>query len=310
MRALLLLFALAASAHAQGGFTAELTSDKESYDYGETITLTYTVTNTGTETVDLYGPSSCGAFLTFGTLRLPLRCTADEVVYAFSPGESNSWIWTLVPSKLGVPEAGGAQTARGISGVRPRGEAAGPPDATVAFQAPQYLGGPLAVGFDTADADTVAALRRSVGGEVTGRTDFAGGESAEFWQISGTTLADAIAALTPDDHIRYAEAAPVFDGLVYTPTERPPAATFLTAPAPNPTAAQATFTVRLERPGPVLIDLVDVQGRRVAVVHDGPLAGGAARTFAVSAAGLPAGVYLVRVVAGGVHQSHRITVAR
>ena len=93
-------------------------------------------------------------------------------------------------------------------------------------------------------------------------------------------------------------------------TEGEPGAVRLGPPVPNPTADQATFTVRLERPGPAAIDLVDLLGRRVAVLHDGPLSGGVDHPFRVSGEALPAGVYVVRVVAGGLRQSHRLVVAR
>ncbi len=53
----------------------------------------------------------------------------------------------------------------------------------------------------------------------------------------------------------------------------------------------------------------DVLGRRVARLHEGPLGAGEHR-LTLDAAGLPAGVYLVRAEVGAQALSARITVMR
>ena len=306
MRLLLLLLISTAAVHAQDqdGFEGELTSDQQSYDYGDTIVLTYTLTNAGSETVDFFASSSCGSsFLRVGPLRLPQECTTDSVPYIFDPGESNSWIYALVPSELGFPNEDEEQEAIGFMAFDSTGTAA-----LTTFSAPRFLGGPIAVGYNVADRDSVDALRASLGGEITRGSSATSGDTSEGWQLDGTAVADAVAALSDNGVIRFAEAAPTFAGSVYTPTEGGPSPTAITAPAPNPSASSATFVVALERPGAATVDLLDVRGRRVAVLFDGVLA--SERTFKVATAGLPAGVYVVRVVADGVRQSHRLTVAR
>lgn len=55
---------------------------------------------------------------------------------------------------------------------------------------------------------------------------------------------------------------------------------------------------------------MDLLGRRVAVLHDGPLAGGVDHRFVLSVRAVPAGVYAVRVHGERVRQSRRVTVAR
>lgn len=76
--------------------------------------------------------------------------------------------------------------------------------------------------------------------------------------------------------------------------ETPPA-TFSLSPAwPNPFNTQTQFTLTLAKTQPVRIEVMDVLGRTVATLHDGPLS---ARThsFTFEALGLPSGLYLVRV---------------
>jgi len=67
------------------------------------------------------------------------------------------------------------------------------------------------------------------------------------------------------------------------------------AVAPNPvTGSAAAVRFELAASGPVSVDVVDVLGRRVATVHDGPLVAGAHR-LDVAVGSLAPGSYLVRV---------------
>ncbi len=81
----------------------------------------------------------------------------------------------------------------------------------------------------------------------------------------------------------------------------------LSAVAPNPTSGTASFTLRTASAAPVAVAVYDALGRRVAVVHDGPVA--AEQAFSVDVSALPAGVYVVRA-SGGVAASRRFTVVR
>ena len=62
---------------------------------------------------------------------------------------------------------------------------------------------------------------------------------------------------------------------------------------PNPVRERATVRVTLPAAGHARIDVLDVLGRVVAVLHEGPLAVGA-HSFSLSTELLPAGVYVVR----------------
>ena len=75
--------------------------------------------------------------------------------------------------------------------------------------------------------------------------------------------------------------------------------------APNPSAAGATVTLRLARPeAGLVVDVLDVAGRRVATLHNGDLAAGP-HSFALSALRLASGTYVVRAASGRreVHQT-------
>ena len=98
--------------------------------------------------------------------------------------------------------------------------------------------------------------------------------------------------------------------------EAPPSALALTLEVyPNLTRGSATLALALGQAQPVAVALFDVLGRRVAVLHDGPLAAGP-HTLRLETAALPSGVYFVRAMmtaeAGGAVQalSQKLTVLR
>ncbi len=69
--------------------------------------------------------------------------------------------------------------------------------------------------------------------------------------------------------------------------------------APNPFRAGAAITLALQADGEVTVDVLDVLGRQVAVLHDGLLARGAGHRFMLDGASLPAGLYVVRARGAG-----------
>ena len=68
--------------------------------------------------------------------------------------------------------------------------------------------------------------------------------------------------------------------------------------APNPFGVRTAVTLTLAEAGEARVSVFDALGRRVAVLHDGPLAAGA-RTFQLGGEGLAPGVYVVRAEGGG-----------
>ena len=79
------------------------------------------------------------------------------------------------------------------------------------------------------------------------------------------------------------------------------------APNPSSTAARVAFAV--PEAGPVRVSVVDVRGREVTVLVDGPV--GAGRHEAtLDAGGLAAGVYVVRLEAGGEVVTRQVAVVR
>jgi hypothetical protein len=102
-----------------------------------------------------------------------------------------------------------------------------------------------------------------------------------------------------------------FTLLSATAAEAPPeaGAFALEAPFPNPVAERATLRLRLRTPQPVYAAAYDALGRRVAVLHDGPLVAGT-HGLVLDARALPAGVYVVRAQGADAQASRRVVVGR
>lgn len=92
-------------------------------------------------------------------------------------------------------------------------------------------------------------------------------------------------------------------------TEGAPAAAFALKAAPNPVRAVAAVTLTTAGAPAVRVVVFDALGRRVAVLHDGPIAAGTLR-LGLDVSGLPAGVYVVRAEGDGVVQSQVLTITR
>lgn len=93
----------------------------------------------------------------------------------------------------------------------------------------------------------------------------------------------------------------------------PSALHFAAPPTPNPGRGPVALHLAMPRDGDVRVELFDAMGRRVAVLHDGPLGAGA-RTLTwdgrLGGRAAPAGTYLVRARAGVDHATQRVVVAR
>ena len=83
----------------------------------------------------------------------------------------------------------------------------------------------------------------------------------------------------------------------------------LSAPAPNPTSGPAQIAFAVPEAGPVRLAVYDVRGRRVVVLEDRDLAAGRYEA-ALDGSSLAAGVYVVRLEAGGEVVTRRAAVVR
>ena len=83
----------------------------------------------------------------------------------------------------------------------------------------------------------------------------------------------------------------------------------LDAPAPNPARGRTGLRFTLSSASSARLDLFDARGRHVSRLADGPHGAGSHRV-PVDVSGLPAGIYVMRLDAGGQQRTTRLTVVR
>jgi len=96
-------------------------------------------------------------------------------------------------------------------------------------------------------------------------------------------------------------------GVDTEPTATPDA--FLSPAYPNPTSGTSTVDVSLARSGPLSVRVVDMLGREVATLADGPATAGT-HHLTLDGRALPGGVYTIVMEAEGRRQSRRVVVVR
>ena len=139
-----------------------------------------------------------------------------------------------------------------------------------------------------------------------------------YADTDGDEIGDLIALVNlGDDFGGLYDGLAVVPGLAMGPTTSAPlpvpapAATLPLSPlAPNPAADQVAFTLTLASAQAVRIEAFDTIGRRVAILHDGPLTAGMAHAFLFNGAELPSGMYVVRAVGETFRASRRAVFVR
>ena len=83
----------------------------------------------------------------------------------------------------------------------------------------------------------------------------------------------------------------------------------LSEPHPNPSASAARLTLDLAEAQAVTAEVLDALGRRVALLHAGPLGAGA-HVLVVEGSSLPSGLYVVRVTGEAFTAARRLALVR
>ena len=128
-----------------------------------------------------------------------------------------------------------------------------------------------------------------------------------WWVVLTVPDVDNVAGLPPELRRYYSNTYVEVRGAV-SADETAAAGVSLGVPRPNPTAGAARLAFTLGETGPVRLTLHDALGREVRVLASGTLSAGPHE--AAVPAGLPPGVYVVRLPAGPDSRTTRLTVVR
>lgn len=139
---------------------------------------------------------------------------------------------------------------------------------------------------------------------------------------SGPNYTSGDADTDPQEPIARIETAPFVVGGTLTPvgtvtftllnvveTERAPEAAPALRVWPQPMGGAGTVALTMPASGDAEVVLYDARGRRVQVLHDGPLASGET-ALRLDASSLAPGVYVLRAAMGAEVQTQRVVVAR
>ena len=106
---------------------------------------------------------------------------------------------------------------------------------------------------------------------------------------------DVLSASQDDDRVSWYENLSLIGTVLDNETPETWETNFDASVFPNPASHTATLAFSLDRPQHVVIDVYDMQGRRVAQMHNGYLSANNEHRLAFHRNALPSGVYMVRI---------------
>ncbi|MCB9248140.1 MAG: hypothetical protein H6613_06160 [Ignavibacteriales bacterium] len=170
-------------------------TDKETYEYGETIMLYAKVTNTADTTFEFFAPTyqTCQAEFSFNNFNSGeyATCLATAELLTFKPHFSKIYSWRIEPQSLGLPNKNGTQTIIGKYYFDLTD--------TIYIQAPKFFGGEIELLYHVNNFDSVNAISRNLNADVVFGSDY-GEVKHEVWQIEGFDI-DSLIQIYSNDSI-------------------------------------------------------------------------------------------------------------
>ncbi|MCB0752509.1 MAG: hypothetical protein KDC52_13645, partial [Ignavibacteriae bacterium] len=170
-------------------------TDKETYEYGETIMLYAKVTNTADTTFEFFAPTyqTCQAGFSFNNFNSGeyATCLATAELLTFKPHFSKIYSWRIEPQSLGLPNKNGTQTIIGKYYFDLTD--------TIYIQAPKFFGGEIELLYHVNNFDSVNAISRNLNADVVFGSDY-GEVKHEVWQIEGFDI-DSLVQIYSNDSI-------------------------------------------------------------------------------------------------------------
>ena len=198
---LLILFFCALPSNAFAQLNISVATDKPSYVYGETITLTATVTNKAdtaiTITQNWQGPVG---LVSFDNIVLHWIVLPTDLPVAYAPHTARSSVFKLDGSRLGLPNRVGPHSlaCQFQWQIGNRGVVTGD---SVIINQPIYLGGQLLVEFLSSTPPTqIQALRDTIHAIILSSNPYPPIVS-ERWSTSGFVLDSLVANYTGDSRL-------------------------------------------------------------------------------------------------------------
>jgi len=285
----------------------KVSTDKDTYQYGEKIYINCTVTNISDTTVNILTGSynTCQAefelnnyFSEAWTACLP---TSQELI--FQPNALRKYSWTIDPEVYGLPEQNGVQRIVGHFFYKDMTD-------TIYISAPEFLGGQLNVGFFTQNDDQLDELRDSLNVEVIGRINLPTMDIEETWQIFGSPLDSLYMVLSEDSRLIWVEynRSISYDSITITSVDNESFSVnsyYLSDAFPNPFNPTTKIEYRIPQSKFVSIKVYDLLGREIAaLVNEKKSAGNYEVEF--DASDLSSGIYFYQIRSGNYSNTRKM----
>lgn len=270
----------------------EIKTDKNIYNYGESIIIECVVTNiSDNDTTVMSGSSgTCQAEFIFNDFysRDNTICLPMVEYLHFSPGGSRIYQWTIEPMKMGLPDRHGEQILVG--------EFLGRLLDTIFINAPKFYGGQLRVGFYDSLKSEIDNLKLDLNVSVI-ESSFRSFDNSfsELWQIEGLSIDSVQNVLFSSGKFKFADLNRmiVYDKISTTGISDNiiPDNYILSDAFPNPFNPSTSFYLSVEQPQNVEITLYTSIGEKVAEIFKGYLNAQQNYKFNINGENLTSGIY-------------------
>lgn len=298
MRFSLLILLVLAPSFSFGQVTTMVTTDKQTYEYGEQINISFTLHNGSDSTLFYRGSSSCQIYLKFQHIgTYPDMCTTDEHYYDIFPNQKVDITIEIDPSEFFYPVKGGVQNIEfDYLGFKD----------SVQFSAPQFRSGRFYVAYDSLKSDTIQQVKDSISAIETDRFIRNRNEEDSLISISATWNVDDFQI---DELVENLDSTGLFrvvkiyrflqsTSVTVTSNEEKtgnyPLSTTLFQNYPNPFNPTTTFTFELSKPDQVRFSIFNMIGQEVAVLQNNRLSAGS-HSVNFDASNLASGTYFYRL---------------
>ncbi len=242
-----------------------ISTDKNSYNYGEVIHIYCTVENTTDTSITIISGSynSCQAVFSFNDYISAdwEKCLPLVQQLIFPPHGEKIYTWTIDPERFGLPNRNGKQTLIGyfLGGLKD----------TVYINAPVYNGGELWVGYDTNNIKRIKKLKDSFDVKVIDSLRYNNLNIIdENWELSGSPIDSLFKKFKQDtvfNSVQYNRDI-AYDSIYITEVKQitlKPEQFKLYNAYPNPFNPSTTIKYEIPKESNVTIKIFDVMGRDV-----------------------------------------------
>ena len=272
-----------------------VSTNKDSYAYGENIVIYCTITNTADTTVThmAYNTESCQAEFYFNEFSSAEHesCLPASELLEWQPGESRIYEWVIEPERYGLPNKEGMQRIIGYFL-----EELNVGEDTTYISAPQFIGGQLIVSFEESKQSQIDSVKDSLNVEVLEHSEF-DGTIGELWQLREHNLEEVYEKYKNDNRFRYVDynRRTAYNKVITSVEDDEIKKTFYLSEAfPNPFNPSTGFYLEVKETQNVEIAVYNYLGQLVRKIFNGRLEQGQKHKFSFTAEGLSSGVYIIK----------------